>query len=339
MLEHGGRRTADGGLRDLIRQAEVFGFHLAKLDVRQESATVVRATTAVVSHATGEDLQELDESGRAALMRRLLSRPDLPDGMPGNLAEESRKVLDTFDRIRVARGEFSETPVGTFVLSMAHHASDVLCVQLLAWRASLLEVDANGTCTANHLGVTPLFERVDDLRRAPEALRSLLEEPFYGSSLSHGGDLQEIMLGYSDSAKDAGYVASNWTLYKAQDHLASVARSHGVRIRVFHGRGGSAGRGGGPSYQAIMSQPTGTLDGSIRITKQGEVISFKYCMRGLGRRNLDTVLAAVLEATADRTPATPEPRWVDAMEELSTTAREAYRALVYEDESFLTFFS
>lgn len=339
LLEHGGERTADGSLRDLIRQAEVFGFHLAKLDVRQESSTVVRATAAVISHATGENLLEMDESERAALLRRLLSGPDLPDATPDDLSEESLKVLDTFERIRVAREDFSETPVETFVLSMAHHASDVLCVQLLARRAGLLEVDSEGGCTANHLRVTPLFETVDDLERAPDALRSLLDDPFYRSSLSHGGDLQEIMLGYSDSGKDAGYVASNWTLYKAQGHLASVAREYGVRLRVFHGRGGSASRGGGPSYQAIMAQPPGTLDGSIRITEQGEVISFKYSMRGLARRNLDTILAAVLEATADNNPPEPEPRWVEAMEELSDTARDAYRDLVYRDERFLPFFS
>jgi len=337
---HGGGRTAEGGLRDLIRQVEVFGFHLAKLDVRQESATVVRATAAVVAHATGEDLLAMDEPQRASLLRRLLAGPDPLDGSPDDLSEESAKVLDTFGRVQAAREEFSEIPVETFVLSMAHHASDVLSVQLLAKRAGLLRVDPDGNCTANHLRVTPLFETVDDLERAPEVLRLLLEDPFYRSSLGHGGDLlQEIMLGYSDSGKDAGYVTSNWTLYEVQSELASVARDHGVRLRLFHGRGGSAGRGGGPSYRAIRAQPTGTLDGSIRITEQGEVISFKYSMRGLARRNLDTVLAAVLEATADRSHPTPNPRWTQAMEEISTTAREAYRSLVYDDPAFLPFFS
>ncbi len=339
LLRHGGGRTAEGGLRDLIRQVEVFGFHLAKLDVRQESATVVRATAAVIAHATGEDLLGMDEPERATLLRRLLADPDPLDAAPEDLSEESAKVLDTFGRIQAAREEFSEMPVETFVLSMAHHASDVLCVQLLAKRAGLLRVDAGGGCAANHLRVTPLFETVDDLGRAPDVLRLLLEDPFYRASLSHGGDLQEIMLGYSDSGKDAGYVTSNWTLYEVQGKLASVAREHGVGLRLFHGRGGSAGRGGGPSYQAIMAQPAGTLDGNIRITEQGEVISFKYSMRGLARRNLDTVLAAVLEATAERSPPAPQLRWTRTMEELSRTAREAYRSLVYEDADFLPFFS
>ena len=339
LLQNGGERVAEGGLRDLIRQAEVFGFHLAKLDVRQESSTVVGAVAALVSANIGEDLLDMDEAGRAALLRKLLIAPDLRLPEPDDLPGESRKVLETFRRIRRAKEEFAGTPVETFVLSMARHASDVLSVQLLARRAGLLEVDEDGKCSANYLRVTPLFETVDDLRRAPEVLSFLLEDPFYRSSLTEADDLQEIMLGYSDSGKDAGYVTSNWTLYKAQGLLSSVASEFGVKLRLFHGRGGSAGRGGGPSYQAIMAQPPATLRGRIRITEQGEVISFKYSMRGLARRNLDTVLAAVLEASAAESLREPEPGWVEAMEDLSKNARETYRALIYEDEDFLPFFS
>jgi len=339
LLENGGERVADRGLRDLIRQVEVFGFHLAKLDVRQESTTVVRAVAELVSSSTGEDLLDMDEAERAALLRGLLADPELRLPEPKNASEETRKVFETFERIRRAKQEFSGAPVETFVLSMAHHASDVLCVQLLARRAGLLEVEEEGRCSANHLRVSPLFETVDDLERAPQVLGHLLEDPFYRSSLEKAGDLQEIMLGYSDSGKDAGYITSNWTLYEAQGLLSSVASRFGVELRLFHGRGGSAGRGGGPSYQAIMAQPPETLQGKIRITEQGEVISFKYSMRGLARRNLDTVLAAVLEASADETPREPESRWTEAMEELSTSARETYQALVYKDEDFLTFFS
>ena len=341
LLQNGGERVAEGALRDLIRQAEVFGFHLAKLDVRQESSTVVTTAAELISAGKGEDLLDMDEAARAALLRKLLSDPDLLLPEPEDVSEDSRKVLETFERIRRAKEDFSGTPVETFILSMAHHAGDVLSVQLLARRAGLLEVDAGGRCTANYLRVTPLFETIDDLQRAPEVLRYLLEDPFYRSSLSQGDDLQEIMLGYSDSGKDAGYVTSNWTLYKAQGLLSSVAREFGVNLRLFHGRGGSAGRGGGPSYQAIMAQPRDTLQGRIRITEQGEVISFKYSMRGLARRNLDTVLAAVLEssATADRPAGRPNARWVAAMEELSDKAQKTYRALVYDDEGFLNFFS
>jgi len=339
LLGHGGERIANGGLRDLIRQAEVFGFHLAKLDVRQESSVIVRTVSGLLAANTGEDLLSMGEAERASRLRELLAAPDSLPVVPAEISEEANRVMETFDGIRRAKEGFSEPPVETFVLSMAHHASDVLSVQLLARRAGLLEVDERGRCTENYLRITPLFETVDDLRRAPEVLRQLLGDPFYRSSLSRSGDLQEIMLGYSDSGKDAGYVTSNWTLYEAQGLLSSVALEHGVKLRLFHGRGGSAGRGGGPSYQAIMAQPANTLDGSIRITEQGEVISFKYSMRGLARRNLDTVLAAVLEASAGDSPREPAPRWVEVMENLSAKARETYRNLVYEDAGFADFFA
>ncbi len=340
LLRNGGMRVAEGGLRDLIRQAEVFGFHLAKLDVRQESSTVVRAVAHLISAGTGEDVLEMGEAARAALLRKLLADPNLSLPEPEGVSEETRRVLETFGRIRRAKKEHSGNPVETFILSMARNASDVLSVQLLARLAGLLEVDEGGRCTANNLRVTPLFETVEDLRRAPDVLGYLLEDPFYRSSLRASDDLQEIMLGYSDSGKDAGYVTSNWTLYKAQGQLCSVASRHGVKLRLFHGRGGSAGRGGGPSYQAIMAQPPGTLQGRIRITEQGEVISFKYSMRGLARRNLDTVLAAVLEASANGSPVEePELRWIELMENLSRKASETYSGLVYEDEDFLAFFS
>ena len=338
LLAHGGERIAGGSLRDLIRQAEVFGFHLAKLDVRQDSSTVVRATAELVAAATGENLLEMDEEERAASLRRLIGGPEfLPVGAE-SISSASGAVLETFERIRHATETHSEPPIETFILSMARQASDVLCVQLLARVVGLLEVDERGRCVANHLKVTPLFESIEDLERSPDVLRRLLEDPFYRSSLSQSGDVQEIMLGYSDSGKDAGNATSNWTLYKAQGLLSFAARAYGVRLRIFHGRGGSAGRGGGPSYQAIMAQPPGTLDGSIRITEQGEVISFKYSMRGLARRNLDTVLAAVLEASADDQPEEPDPRWVEVMDDLSEKALRTYRGLVYEDDGFLDFF-
>jgi phosphoenolpyruvate carboxylase len=255
LLQNGGVRVAEGELRDLIRQAEVFGFHLAKLDVRQESSTVVRAVAHLVLAGTGEDLLAMGEAPRAALLRRLLTDPGLSLPEPEDISDETRKVLETFGRIRRAQEEHSGSPVETFILSMARNASDVLSVQLLARRAGLLEVDEGGECTANHLRVTPLFETVDDLGRAPEVLGHLLEDPFYRSSLTQSDDLQEIMLGYSDSGKDAGYVTSNWTLYKAQGLLCSVARNYGVNLRLFHGRGGSAGRGGGPVTRRSWPSP------------------------------------------------------------------------------------
>jgi phosphoenolpyruvate carboxylase len=338
LLRHGGQRVAEGGLRDFIRQVDVFGFHLARLDVRQESSKVA---TAVAELLTPEDPDEgykgLDETEKVEVLRRLLygTAKETP---PGNLSDESKDVLATFDRIRQAENE-AESSVETFILSMAREASDVLAVQFLALRAGLLKVDGEGHCTENRLGVTPLFETIGDLEEAPQVLRRLLKDPFYRSALEKRGDLQEIMLGYSDSGKDAGYVTSNWALYKAQRALSEVAKEHGVKLRLFHGRGGTVGRGGGPSYDAILAQPSGTVEGRIRITEQGEVISYKYSMPGLARRNLDTILAAVLEASAEEKAREPKKEWVEALEQLSAASCETYRGLVYKDEDFLPFFS
>jgi phosphoenolpyruvate carboxylase len=258
--------------------------------------------------------------------------------VPSGTSDESRGVLETFANIRLATEEFSEPPVETFVLSMTRGASDVLAVLYLARRAGLVRFDEEGRCVEGLISVTPLFETIEDLDEAPEVLRGLLKDPTYRSYVATRGDEQEIMLGYSDSGKDAGYVTSNWALYKAQERLAEISRGCGVRLRLFHGRGGTVGRGGGPSYDAILAQPPGTVAGNIRITEQGEVISFKYGMKGLARRNLDTVLAAVLEASAIDGNGGPNEEWVDALERLSTRSREVYRGLVYEDEDFLRFF-
>ncbi|QIN78819.1 phosphoenolpyruvate carboxylase [Rubrobacter marinus] len=335
---HAGERAAEGRLKDFIRQVEVFGFHLAKLDVRQESSRIHGAVAEILS-PTGTDYAGLDEAGRADLLRRLLGEPSW-ESPPEDLSQESRDVLETFANIREAAELLSEPAVETFILSMARGASDVLAVVYLARRSGLVDIDGEGRCTGARLGVTPLFETVDDLEQAPGVLRGLLEDPMYRSFLASRGDVQEVMLGYSDSGKDAGYVTSNWTLYKAQGELAGVAREHGVGLRLFHGRGGTVGRGGGPSYDAILAQPPGTVDGRIRITEQGEVISYKYGMEGLARRNLDTVLAAVIETSAaPERGAEVKERWVRALEDLSARSREVYRSLVYEDEDFPPFFS
>ena len=340
LLRHGGERVAEGGLRDFIRQVNVFGFHLARLDVRQESSRVATAVAELLPQEEEFDVdyQSLDETGKVEILRRLLSGT-AKEAPLKNLSDESRDILATFDHIRRAEDE-AESSVETFILSMAREASDVLAVQFLALRAGLLEVDGEGRCTENRLSVTPLFETIEDLEEAPRVLKRLLEDPFYRSALEKRGDLQEVMLGYSDSGKDAGYVTSNWALYKAQRALSEVAKEHGVKLRLFHGRGGTVGRGGGPSYDAILAQPSGTIGGRIRITEQGEVISYKYSMPGLARRNLDTILAAVLEASAEeKARQEPKKEWVKALEQLSAVSCEIYRNLVYKDDDFLPFFS
>ncbi len=225
------------------------------------------------------------------------------------------------------------------IISKTDDVSDILEaaallkeVGLLQPREARLEVD-----------IVPLFETIADLRRCGEVMERLFALPGYRRLLRSRGDVQEVMLGYSDSNKDGGYLTSIWELYKAQITLIEVFRRHGVGLRLFHGRGGSVGRGGGPSYQAILAQPAGAIQGSIRVTEQGEVIAAKYSNGEVGRRNLETLAAATLEATLlgpDETggPAAPDPAWLAVMETLSASAFAAYRGLVYETEGFETYF-
>jgi phosphoenolpyruvate carboxylase len=335
---HRGERAAKGQLGELVRQVEIFGFHLARLDVRQHSERITETVAELARSMVGQDYLALDEQGRTQLLTGLLQAPAATSVPSDVLSQEAAELVETFQRIRRAQEEFDEQVVETFIISMAHQVSDVLAVQFLAHQAGLLEVDGGGRCQVNDLGVTPLFETVDDLLLAPEVLDHLLTNSLYRSSLEPRGNLQEIMLGYSDSGKDAGYITSNWALNQAQRHLSAVARKHGVRLRLFHGRGGTVGRGGGPSYNAILAQPPGTVQGRIRITEQGEMISFKYSMHQLALRNLDSMVAAVLETSArDDNPEIPKP-WMHVMKDVSTRARDAYRSLVYEDEDFLDFF-
>lgn len=339
LIENGGERAANGSLKEFIRQVEVFGFHLAKLDVRQESSRIAQAVSELVTPLTQEkNYLQMEEPERVELLQELLRAPALDLPLSVSPSRDTRDVVETFERIRQAKDEFSEPPIESFIISMAHQVSDVLAVQLLAKRAGLIDVDETGHPTADCIGITPLFETEDDLLRAPRVLEELLQDPFYRSSLKARDNLQEIMLGYSDSGKDAGYITSNWVLYQAQINLSAVAQEHGINLRLFHGRGGTVGRGGGPSYNAIMAQPPGTVQGRIRITEQGEVISFKYSIHELALRNLNSVLAAVLEASAMEKIQQPHPTWVSAMETLSTEAGKAYRRLVYEDKDFLQFF-
>jgi phosphoenolpyruvate carboxylase len=339
LLRHGGERAANGRFRDFERQAEVFGFHLARLDVRQESTRVAGAVAELLAREGFEgDYMELGEDGRLEALRGFLGGPAPLEELTVGLSEDSREILETLGNVGRAREEVGEPAVETFVLSMARSASDVLGVVYLAARTGLVRFDGEGRCVEALIGVSPLFETFDDLERAPEVLRGLLEDPVYRAYLKARGDEQEVMLGYSDSAKDAGWLTSNWALYETQVRLAKVAREHGVSLRLFHGRGGSVGRGGGPSHDAILAQPPGTVGGRIRITEQGEVISFKYGLPGLARRNLDTVLAAVVEATLAPPGEDPKDEWLETMERLSGRSRETYRQLVYEDRDFPGFF-
>lgn len=246
----------------------------------------------------------------------------------GTLTPEAREVLQTMRGIRKIQQEINPQSVTAYVLSMTHKKEDVLVLFSLLKNAGLY----------GKVDIVPLFETIDDLRRCHEVMAGLYETPLYRKHLKLRGDVQEIMVGYSDSNKDGGFFTSGWELYKAQINLTRVSHKHKIQQCLFHGRGGAIGRGGGPLNQAMLAQPPGTLEGRIKMTEQGEMIHNKYGNPFLAERNLELMLSAMIEAELLRDPAVPHPEWVKAAEELSELSYKAYRALIYEDPEFVTFF-
>ena len=257
------------------------------------------------------------------------------------LDEEATACLELFGTIREALDTFGPEVIETYIVSMTHDVDDLFAVVVLAREAGLVETGGGSEQARARIGFAPLFETVAELEAAGPLLTALLEDPTYRRVVAARGDVQEIMLGYSDSSKDAGIAASQWQIHRAQRALRDIAREHGVVLRLFHGRGGSVGRGGGPTGEAILSQPYGSLDGPIKITEQGEVISDKYTLPELGRWNLEVALAAVLEASLlHRTSLLPRnvlEGWNSTMDLVAGRGQEAYRALV-RDEALVPFF-
>src|SRR5580692_7522432 len=249
-------------------------------------------------------------------------------------SDETLGELAVFHEAASSHARFGADVIPQCIISMSQGVSDLLEVALLLKEAGL--VDPSGRSAIN---IVPLFETIEDLQACAAIMDRLLSLPEYRRFVDSRGGVQEVMLGYSDSNKDGGFVTSGWELYKAEIGLVEVFRKHGVRIRLFHGRGGSVGRGGGPSYEAILAQPGGAVQGQIRITEQGEIISSKYSNPEVGRRNLETLASATLEATLlqDESPA-PDPAFLETMEELSLSAYKAYRGLVYETDGFVRYF-
>jgi phosphoenolpyruvate carboxylase len=322
----GSDHVANGAIRRLLWQVDVFGFHLASLDVRQSSAVVREAAAALLpglASAETEDqrlalLEEALASGRRGLEL-------LPEGPAGEL-------LRVFDTVALADEGYGRDAVPTMVISMVEHASDVLCALWLARRAGV------GVSHAGpRLRFVPLFETLADLRSAPETMETLYRCAPYRDALRGHGDRQMVMLGYSDSGKDSGFAASQWALHVAQEGLAWQAGEHRLALELFHGRGGSTSRGGGRTYEAIRAQPRGTVDGSIRITEQGETVSARYGHPELAVRSLEQTTSAVLLASRRPGPEVPDD-WRTTMDALAARSRERYRGLVYDDPDFWSFF-
>jgi phosphoenolpyruvate carboxylase len=338
LSEDGAALAADGRLRGLIRNVEVFGFHLCPLDLRQHSEVHERAVSEILARATGRrGYETLAEPEREALLLRELGTPRPLVSPHVSYGEETTQALETLAATARVRARFGARAVPNYVISMTAAPSDVLEVALLLKEAGLLVPGEEPTSALN---IVPLFETIEDLRRAGAVLDRLLSIATYRNLLESHGDMQEVMLGYSDSNKDGGFLTSNWELYKAEVSIVRVCRSHGVGLRLFHGRGGTVGRGGGPSYRAVLAQPPGSVNGQLRLTEQGEVIASKYADPVVGGRNLGTLVAATMEATLlegedlgdDQAP------FFEVMEELSAHAFAAYRGLVYETPGFIDYF-
>ncbi len=326
--------VARGRLRSLQRAVDVFGFHLAPIDLRQNSDVHERTVAELLAAATpGLDYKGMNEAERVQLLLSELASPRPLLSPFIEYSEETSGELGIFKAAATIRKTYGAGAIRTAIISKTDSVSDMLELALLMKEVGLIRAGSAS------LHLVPLFETITDLRACVGVMDTLLAIPEYRRLVDSLGGEQEVMLGYSDSNKDGGFVTSGWELYKAEIGLVEVFRRHGVRIRLFHGRGGSVGRGGGPSYDAILAQPGGAVQGQIRITEQGEIISSKYSNPEVGRRNLETLASATLEATLlqDESPA-PDPAFLETMEELSLSAYNAYRGLVYETEGFERYF-
>ncbi|HKF70147.1 MAG TPA: phosphoenolpyruvate carboxylase, partial [Stellaceae bacterium] len=327
---------ARGRLKWLRRAVSVFGFHLAGIDLRQNSDVHDRTVAALFEKVRpGTDYRSLPEDKRLALLTEEITTPRLLSSPHLDYSAEVVSELAIVREAAQAHRRYGSASVPNYVISKTNAASDVLETALLLKEVGLLR-PGEGTLALN---IVPLFETIADLRACITIMDALFSLPAYARLLESRGRVQEVMLGYSDSNKDGGFLTSGWELYRAETGLVEVFRRHGIRLRLFHGRGGSVGRGGGPSYEAILAQPAGAVQGGIRITEQGEVIAAKYSNPELGRRNLEALAAATLEASLLHTKdAAPKQTFLNAMEELSDHAYRAYRNLVYETEGFEQYF-
>ncbi|WP_243302155.1 phosphoenolpyruvate carboxylase [Geothrix oryzisoli] len=333
---HGGRLLARGRLRELRRAVSVFGFHLAPLDLRQSSDAHERVVAELLEAVRpGTRYLGLAEAERVTLLMAELESPRPLASPYLAYSEAAQGELTLFRAAAEAQQRLGPEALPSCIVSHTEGVSDLLEAAVMLREAGLLRPAEDRL----DLNLIPLFETIEDLQRCGEILDGLLALPLYRRLLDGRGGVQEVMLGYSDSNKDGGFLTSRWELYKAETRLVAVAARHGIRLRLFHGRGGSVGRGGGPSYEAILAQPPGAVQGQIRLTEQGEVIAAKYGHPAVGRRNLEVLVAATLEASLpDADGASLDPRFPEAMDALSEAACRAYRDLVYGTEGFERFF-
>jgi phosphoenolpyruvate carboxylase len=338
LASHRADAVARHEVAKLSLQVSLFGFVFTRLDVREHSKRHLEAFAELVrEHALSlKDPLAMSESERSALLDSLLTQPRYVELLK-NASPGTREIIRTLQVTAEYLEHMDPDAIDGYIISMTHEPSDVLTVLWLFQQADLFRRTTRGWWSG--LNIVPLFEGIDELRRAHEIMRALYRHPVYKHHLKARGNFQQIQLGYSDSNKDGGFFTANWELYQAQRKLHAVSDAHRVRLQLFHGRGGTIGRGGGPLHQAILAQPRGTLEGRIKITEQGEVVAAKYANPLMALRNLELALAAVVEATlVEPKPPARLAVWESAVESLSHAAWWRYRRVLYEDKDFVRYF-
>ena len=315
-------------IQTVIHKVEIFGLHAARLDIREDSSRFNAALSEILRALNIEsNLESMPDLERTELLVRLLREPVPSLSTHPGVTSASAETWALFQLIGRTNAIYGSDLLGPIVISMTHAAADVLSVLLLAKWAG---------CT-NLPPITPLFESIQDLKEAPEILEQLFTSDFYREHLESHQNEQMVMIGYSDSNKDGGYVMANWSLYQAQEEITSVAAKHEIKLTIFHGRGGTIARGGGPANNAIRAQPVGSINGRFRVTEQGEIIASRYANPGLAHRHLEQIASAVILASAPQEEEVVPAHWRETMEKISHAGFRAYRSLVYETPGFIEF--
>ena len=332
----------DGPVAALVVQAETFGFHLAALDIRQHSDEHAKALTEIFQAAhvlpAETPYADLPEAEKIALLARELRNPRPLVARDAALSDMTRSVLRVFDVVRKARRQLSPQAVVCCIISMTHAVSDMLEPMLFAKEAGLLRFQEDGSCESE-LDIVPLFETIDDLHGSDTLMREMFTTPEYQAQIAARNQFQEIMLGYSDSSKDGGFLAANWALQDTQARLGKLCQEFSIGLRLFHGRGGTVGRGGGRANRAILSQPQEAFGGRIRFTEQGEVISFRYGLAPIAHRHLEQIVNAALIAVAGtKTENSPE-QWPLSLTAMAAHSRDIYRQMAHDDPTFWEFYA
>ncbi|KKO53128.1 phosphoenolpyruvate carboxylase [Paenibacillus sp. DMB20] len=333
--------VADTYIKQIIRQVELFGFHTATLDIRQHSKEHENAMTEILAKMNVvEDYSALSEEEKIELLNQLLNDPRPLTTPYQDYSDSTEECLEVYRTIYRAQKEFGVNCISSYLISMAEGASDIMEVMVFAKEVGLFRKDNDGTVSAT-LQAVPLFETIEDLHAAPDIMRTLFNLPIYREGLKAMNDLQEIMLGYSDSNKDGGAVTANWELQVAMKDITAVGNEFGVKLKYFHGRGGSLGRGGMPLNRSILAQPAHTIAGGIKITEQGEVISSRYSLKGIAYRSLEQATSALIRASINaRSPEENEheKEWERISAQISSVSQKKYQDLIFRDPDFLSFF-